>query len=199
MGLKKRLFTIILSCEKYRDKMLSQDTSKLGDHMYFIGDPSLSCPLVKGKVVYLPCPDNYESLTQKSLLAIKWAVENKKFDLLLKTDDDVVFLDCFGDIVNQASKYDYSGLLGRGGYHSTWHIGKCENKELHNYAYKVPEVYYCIGGAYFLSRKAASIIAGYKIRPNHCIFEDAEVGDLLTKSGITANKINIRAGFSWPQ
>ena len=41
--------------------MLSQDTSRLGDHMYFIGDPKLSSPLVKGKVVYLPCPDNYES------------------------------------------------------------------------------------------------------------------------------------------
>jgi len=178
--------------------MLSQDTSKLGDYMYFLGDPKLSSPLVKDKVVYLPCPDNYESLTQKSLLAIKWAVENKNFDLLLKTDDDVVFLDCFGDIVNQASRYDYSGLLGRGGYNSTWHHGKCEDKNLHNYAFKVPEVYYCIGGAYFLSRKSASILAGCEIRPDRCIFEDAEVGDLLMKSGITPNKINIQAGFSWP-
>jgi len=44
-----RLFTIILTCEKYRDKMLSQDTSKLDDYMYFIGDPKLSSPVIKWK------------------------------------------------------------------------------------------------------------------------------------------------------
>ena len=56
-----KLFTVILTCEKYKSKMLQQDTSRLGDHMYFIGDPSLPEPIVKGKVVYLPCQDNYES------------------------------------------------------------------------------------------------------------------------------------------
>ena len=103
---KIKLFTIILTCEKYEHKMLSQDTSKLKDYMYFIGNPALSSPLVKGDIVYLPCPDNYESLTLKTLMAIKWVVENKEFDLLLKTDDDVTFLDRFDEIVCQASNYD---------------------------------------------------------------------------------------------
>ena len=36
-------------------------------------------------------------------MAIKWAVENRDFDLLLKTDDDVLFLKRFDDVVCDAS------------------------------------------------------------------------------------------------
>ena len=199
MGSKKRLFTIILSCEKYRHKMLSQDTSKLGDHMYFIGDPALSSPLVKGKVVYLPCPDNYESLSRKSLMAVKWVVENKDFDLLLKTDDDVVFLDGFDQIVDDASKSDYSGLVVRGGYDSSWHFGKCENEELNNVKLFVPLIFYCMGGAYFLSKRSALILAEYELGDKYSIFEDVEVGKTLWKNKIFGQRVLIEKGFSWPQ
>ena len=195
---KDRLFTIILSCEKYRHKMLSQDTSRLGDHMYFIGDPSLSSPLVKGKVVYLPCPDNYESLSVKSMMAVKWAVENKDFDLLLKTDDDVVFLDGFDKIVKDASKNDYSGLLVRGDYSSDWHFGKCESEELNDVKFFVPRVIYCMGGAYFLSKRAASIVANHGLKEDYCIFEDAQVGSVLWRSRVFGVKIDVEKGFSWP-
>ena len=165
-----KLFTVILTCEKYKSKMLLQDTSKLEDYMYFIGDPNLSSPVVNGKVVYLPCQDNYESLTDKSLRAIKWAVNNREFDLLFKTDDDVIFLDGFDKMVSEASSYDYSGTLARGGYKSTWHFGKCENEELNNLPVMVPEVIYCRGGGYFLSRKSATLLANHGLRKDYCIF-----------------------------
>ena len=194
-----KLFTVILTCEKYKSKMLQQDTSRLGDYMYFIGDPSLSDPMVKGRVVYLPCRDNYESLTDKSLLAIKWAVENREFDLLLKTDDDVVFLDGFEEMVFEASKYDYSGVLARGGYPSKWHFGKCEDKELNKMIVQVPKVIYCRGGGYFLSRKSASLLAKQHLRPDRCIFEDAEVGELLKRYEIIANRIETKRGMKWPE
>lgn len=194
-----KLFTVILTCEKYKSKMLQQDTSRLGDHMYFIGDPSLPEPIVKGKVVYLPCQDNYESLTDKSLMAIKWAVENREFDLLLKTDDDVVFLGGFEEMVSEASKYDYSGVLARGGYPSKWHFGKCEDQELNKKIVQVPKVIYCRGGGYFLSRKSASLIGRQEFKENRCIFEDAEVGELLKRSQIIANRIETKEGMKWPE
>jgi len=194
-----KLFTAILTCEKYKSKMLQQDTSRLGDYMYFIGDPSLTSPIAKGRVVYLPCRDNYESLTDKSLLAIKWAVENREFDLLLKTDDDVVFLAGFEEMVSEASKYDYSGVLARGGYSSKWHFGKCEDEELNKTMVQVPKVIYCRGGGYFLSRRSASLLAKQELRPDRCIFEDAEVGELLRRSQIIANRIEIKDGMKWPE
>lgn len=194
-----KLFTVILTCEKYKSKMLLQDTSRLKDYMYFIGDPNLSSPVVNGKVVYLPCQDNYESLTDKSLMAIKWAVENREFDLLFKTDDDVVFLDGFDTMVSEASKHDYSGVLARGGYTSTWHFGKCEDQELNNSPVVVPKVIYCRGGGYFLSRKSAVLLANLGLREDRCIFEDAEVGELLQRSKINANRIQINKGMKWPE
>ena len=175
-----RLFTIILTCEKYRYKMLSQDTTMLGDYMYFIGDPELPSPLVKGDIVYLPCPDNYESLPIKTLMAIKWAVENKEFDLILKTDDDVSFFGNFNKIVCDASEYDYSGRIITAGA-DDWHFGKCENEELNYTRVEVPEGNYCEGPAYFLSKKSASYLAGCGVRDNYFIYEDAEVGYLLRK------------------
>lgn len=179
--------------------MLQQDTSRLGDHMYFIGDPNLSGPMVKGKVVYLPCRDNYESLTDKSLMAIKWAVENRDFDLLLKTDDDVVFLDGFEEMVSEALKHDYSGVLATGGYPSKWHFGKCEDQELNKTIVQVPKVIYCRGGGYFLSRMAALLLAKQELRSDRCIFEDAEVGELLRRSQIAANRIETKDGMKWPE
>ena len=195
---KIKLFTIILTCEKYEHKMLSQDTSKLSDYMYFIGDPTLSSPLVNGDIVYLPCPDNYESLTLKTLMAIKWVVENKEFDLLLKTDDDVTFLDSFDELVCEASNYDYCGALRQGDYVSTWHRGKCENKVLDNAGFLIPQMMYCHGGGYFLSRKSALLLANKEIRENHSIYEDVEVGDLLQKFGIIAKGILAKEGIFWP-
>lgn len=179
--------------------MLQQDTSRLGDHMYFIGDPRLLEPIVKGKVVYLPCQDNYESLTDKSLMAIKWAVENREFDILLKTDDDVVFLGGFEEMVSEASKCDYSGVLARGGYPSKWHFGKCEDQELNKTIVQVPKVIYCRGGGYFLSRRSALLLSKQELRSDRCIFEDAEVGELLRRGQITANRIEIKDGMKWPE
>jgi len=181
--------------------MLSQDTSRLGDYMYFVGDPNLSSPVVKWRgssgAVHLPCPDNYESLTQKSLLAIKWAVEHKDFDLLLKTDDDVIFRTGFDKVVNNALRYDYSGETEKGGYKSSWHSGKCENKKLHSIKFPVPPGKYCQGHAYFLSKKSASILAKHELEDGHCIYEDAAVGNILSKSKIFARRLNLKKGFKF--
>jgi len=192
-------FAIILSCEKYKDKKLSQDTTRLGDYMYFIGNPELSSPIIEGDVVYLPCPDNYESLTIKTLMAVKWAVENKQFDLLIKTDDDVRFLEGFDKIVCEASIHDYSGYLMKGGYMSDCHFKKCDDAELNNLPLKVPEVTYCNGPLYFLSKKSASFLVDYELRDDYCIYEDAEVGELLRRSGIIARQIQTYAGVFYPK
>ena len=178
-----------------------QDTSRLGDYMYFIGDPKLTSPVVKWRgssgTVYLPCPDNYESLTLKTFMAVKWAVENKDFDLLLKTDDDVIFLDGFDEVVRNASQYDYSGDIKDGGYNSDWHTGKVENKKLNTKMFFIPSVSYCQGCVYFLSKQAALILANHELGNNYCIYEDAEVGNVLCKFKIYPSQIGVEEGFEF--
>tara|TARA_B100000902_G_C27147707_1_gene832017 strand:+ start:183 stop:794 length:612 start_codon:yes stop_codon:yes gene_type:complete len=201
MELEKRLFTIILSCKKYEKRRILQDTSRVGDHMYFIGDPKLSSPLVKWRgssgTVHLPCPDNYESLSLKTFMAVKWAVENKDFDLLLKTDDDVIFLDGFNKVVRDASQYDYSGDIKDGGYDSDWHTGKVENKKLNTRKFFIPPISYCQGCVYFLSKQAALILAKHELTNDYCIYEDAEVGNILWKSKIYPSQIDVEPGFEF--
>jgi hypothetical protein len=63
----------------------------------------------------------------------------------------------------------------------------------------VPKVIYCRGGGYFLSRKSASLIGEQKLKENRCIFEDVEVGEVLKRSQILANRIETKEGMKWPE
>ena len=44
--------------------------------MTFIGDKTLKNPKDTGKIVYLPCGDNYEDLPDKTYNALKWVNNN---------------------------------------------------------------------------------------------------------------------------
>ena len=198
-------FALILSCEKYSFKRERQDMSQLPmDFRYFVGNPELSCPKEDGKIVYLPCRDEYEYLTKKTLLAFKWIRENLGFfDYILKTDDDVTFIkekieDMLINIYE--NNIDYAGILHKGGYRSRHHFGKCSDERMNSVLMPVPDVTYCIGGAYWVSMKGQetlSSIGDYK--PYFSIYEDACIGNILVSNGIEATKVNIREAMRWPE
>jgi hypothetical protein len=58
------------------------------DLVFLIGDPSLKLPRRDGLSLYLPCPDDYESLPQKTRWFCLWALANSDAPWLLKCDDD---------------------------------------------------------------------------------------------------------------
>ena len=125
-----KTFALILSCEKYAFKRDKQDKNELPmEYRYFVGNANIEKPIEKGDVVYLPCRDEYEHLTRKTLLAFKWIFDNVGFvDYILKTDDDVKFKknkieEMIDNLFKQ--KIDYAGILHKGGYRSSHHFGKC--------------------------------------------------------------------------
>jgi hypothetical protein len=198
-------FALILSCEKYSFKREQQNKDTLPmEYRYFAGDPKTSVAYEKGDVIYLPCRDEYEYLTKKTLLAFKWIRENIGIvDYILKTDDDVIFnKENITQMVQELHEdnIDYAGILHKGGYRSRHHFGKCTDERMNTVLMPVPPVTYCIGGAYWVSRKAQEILGSIEnYKPYFSIFEDACVGNILVSNGIKAKAINIKGAMKWPE
>ncbi len=56
--------------------------------LFLIGDESVSTPVQRDDILYLPCRDDYESLVQKVRWFTRWACDNRDFEYILKCDDD---------------------------------------------------------------------------------------------------------------
>lgn len=199
----KTCFMGILSCKKYKTRRDKQNLSNnIFEYKYFIGDPSLTSPLEKDEIVYLPCKDEYEFLPIKVLLMLDWIQENKKFDYVFKTDDDIIFnfekLKELYDFVS-TNNIKYAGhFISGGSYFSSYHANKCES-EIKQYSIFVEACQYCAGGGYFLSKDVVQMIIkknldynqkGSYIRKH--IFEDHFIGKFLNQNGIFPTSINIQ-------
>lgn len=59
------------------------------DLVFLIGDAQTKLPRREGNILYLPCPDDYDSLPQKTRWFCLWALAHGgQWDRLLKCDDD---------------------------------------------------------------------------------------------------------------
>ena len=128
------------------------------DTRFLIGDSSLAQLQDDGTTLWLPVPDDYPSLPQKTQAFCAWALGRTDWDYLLKCDDDTAIC------ASRLAEYDTAGKDYIG---AEWRQG----------------VDYGSGGAgYFLSRRAAEIVAE---RLRHTVGpEDLLVGDVLRAAGI---------------
>jgi len=125
--------------------------------LFLLGDPALKCPELRGDELWLPCPDDYRSLPQKTRGFCRWALDSADFDYLFKCDDDTYV--CLDRLTQVPAGLDYCGwnVNGRG---------------------------YASGGAgYLLSRRAAGVVAEKLIEPTGP--EDMLVGRHLRQAGIS--------------
>jgi len=193
-------FMGIISCEKYKHRQKEQKIPNGFDYKYFIGDKSLPENEYKvdieNNIVYVPCPDNYESLTLKVYHMIKWTIQNKPhIKYIIKCDDDVKFNTFF---FKESCKYitnknfDYIGEKYKNiTIENSHHFGKTEDLELSKTKIKTPITQFCVGPCYFLSKKSCDIILENLLK-EYTIFEDISIGNCLTKNGIECNNINLR-------
>jgi len=124
--------------------------------VFLRGNPAVSKPELRGDELWLPCPDDYASLPQKTRGFCRWALENAEFEYLFKCDDDTYV--CLDRLLQIPTGLDYCG----------WRLGK------RNYA---------SGGAgYLLSRPAAEIVARDVVEETGP--EDRFVGQHLRRAGI---------------
>lgn len=55
------------------------------------GDPALEAPKIIGNDLYIPIDEKYENLLAKTLVAIRWVIENLDFDFLIRTNTSNYF------------------------------------------------------------------------------------------------------------
>jgi hypothetical protein len=118
--------------------------------------------MLVGDELFLSCPDEYGTLTQRVQKFCQWAISKRGWTHLFKCDDDT-YVEC-----HRLSEVSLEGVdyLGRDIMFNNPALG-----------------HYASGGAgYFLSRKAAQIIAAANIPPVGS--EDVEVGHALSAAGI---------------
>lgn len=158
---------------------------------------------LRGDVLHLDAPDDYEGLPQKTLATVRWVHDNTRFGHMLKIDDDC-FLNAplfFGALSYR--KFDYYGrrlLRSPGQMDRKWHQSKSSSLRGQLDLDKSPEPSeYADGGTgYTLSRTAmsAALHAATTQQGQHLIavsfMEDKLLGDLLALYGIRPNDEDYR-------
>jgi len=189
-------FIVVLSCEKYESRRAVQDMSRAPvRYRYFLGDPGIAEARESGNLVYLPCADNYESLTTKVELALQWVLEKYPLtDYVFKTDDDTTInFGVFANAMysNERNGTDYAGYPSRSSrLVGTDHQGKCSCDELNKTGIILPQkIRYFSGGGYFLSKKAIQLRLSMKAEDKY-IYEDYTTGMALKDSNIKRRVIN---------
>jgi hypothetical protein len=157
----KRIVIGIMSAQKFADRRKrcletwAVSTAE-AETVFFVGDPTLQEPVLEGDLLRLPCPDDFKSLPQKIRMFCSWALENRDFQYLFKCDDDTYV--SMKRLLQHSWQGDY---IGRGR----------------------SRVYAFGGPGYFLSARAADIVAQNLLKENGR--EDVSVGRLLRKHGIS--------------
>lgn len=144
---------------------------KTVDVRFFYGKPSDGYPRQPlADEVFLDCPDGYGSLPLKTVGVCKWAVEHD-YEYIYKCDTDTAVYAEKLLIEMMENSFDYAGYL---------HASVCSG-----------------GPGYFLSRRAAQIVAEQGGGNGEIWAEDVWVSRVLARNGISPVMLqNHRPGFS---
>ena len=163
---ERRILIGVMACDKRREQTAAQRETWLkdvvgADVMFFLGRQDRD-PLPDE--VFLDVLDDYDSLPAKARAISRWTLEQSCYDWLLKLDDDtVLFPGRMPDPRLSGKRWpDYSG----------W---KQSPQGSHSF---------CAGMAYWLSRRAMSVIAQAEF--NEETAEDRWTGKALLDAGIRA-------------
>ncbi|SDX56976.1 glycosyltransferase family 2 protein [Roseicitreum antarcticum] len=190
----------VFSCARYLDDRIPalragwlSELRALGIPYVIIvggGDGSL-----RGDVLHLDAPDDYEGLPQKTLATLRWIHGRTRFARMLKIDDDC-FLNApafFHGLSYLMADY-YGRPLTRvpGQMDRRWHMAKSRSDRGRMELDKSPEpsAYADGGSGYALSRRAMAAALQMADSPagralaSVSFMEDKLLGDLLTRAGI---------------
>ena len=200
----EKFFLGIITCKKYKHRLENLNISGLSiNFSYFIGDPNLDVAVEdrESNIVYLPCPDNYESLPKKVYCMLDWITKNKNDkEFIIKMDDDVkiINIDYFINYIQLIglNNINYGGVVVKykGGEEGTCHLGRTEDINLGKTKVIIPKSTYCAGPLYFLSKKSTNIILEdlWKPETKTTIYEDQSIGHCLNLKNIYPLELKLK-------
>lgn len=195
-----KLAILVTSCKRNRHKQQAirdtwaKDARLANIDVFFIeGHPEQSEAFLVEDRLLLPVPDTYEYLSHKIWHGVSAALRILDADYFLKLDDDCILnvqklleftyegFDYIGSDVNLGSRTAFD-----------WHSTGVFNKQLAGLIFEIdPEqTWYDGQGGYFLSRKAASIIASTPLPKYQHMLEDYATGRVMSANGLEATSLN---------
>lgn len=180
---------LILNCEKYKYKKDIQINTWLPKlpssikYYHVIGNDLINEPMFDDNcnILYVNSKDDYCSLPDKIIKAIK-AINNKfNYKYIFKTDDDqMVINDCFYKEIQEIihTEKDYGGYL----VHNNDHFS--DYNKIHP---ELPEkvflnaCHYCSGRFYFLSKNATDLLLKNESFISSQVIEDHAIGCVINK------------------
>lgn len=195
-----KLAVLVISCKKNRHKQQAirdtwaKDARLANIDVYFIeGHSEQSEALLVEDRLILPVPDTYEYLSHKIWHGVSAALRIIDADHYFKLDDDCL-LNVQKLLEFAYEKFDYIGSDVNLGSRTAfdWHSTAVFNKQLAGLIFEIdPEqTWYDGQGGYFLSRKAANLIASTPLPKYQHILEDYATGRVMSANGLEATSLN---------
>jgi hypothetical protein len=195
-----KLAILIVSCRKNRHKQQAirdtwgEDARAANIDLCFVeGHPDLAEAILLEDRLLVPAPDTYEYLSSKIWHAVSAATRLLDADHYLKLDDD-----CLVNVQKllefSYEDHDYIGSDINLGSRTAfdWHHVAVSNKQLAGLIFEIePETTWFDGqGGYFLSRKAADLMAATPLAEYRHMLEDYATGRLMSRKGLEASALN---------
>lgn len=195
-----KLAVLIVSCKKNRHKQQAirdtwaKDARLANIDVYFIeGHPEQTEAVLVEDRLILPVPDTYEYLSHKIWHGVAAALEIIDADHYFKLDDDCL-LNVQKLLEFAYEKFDYIGSDVNLGSRTAfdWHSTAVFNKQLAGLIFEIEpgQTWYDGQGGYFLSRKAANLIASTPLPKYQHILEDYATGRVMSANGFEASALN---------
>lgn len=195
-----KLAILVVSCKRNRHKQeairetWAKDARLANIDLCFIeGHPDQPEAVLIDDRLIVTIPDTYEYLSHKIWHGVSAAMRFLDADYYLKLDDDCV-LNVQKLLEFSYESFDYVGSDINLGSRTAfdWHSAAVFNKQLSRLIFEIdPEQTWFDGqGGYFLSRKAAGILAGTPLTQYQHMLEDYATGRLMNANGLEASSLN---------
>lgn len=195
-----KLAVLVVSCKKNRHKQQAirdtwaKDACIANIDVYFIeGHPEQSEAVLLEDRLILPVPDTYEYLSHKIWHGVSAALRIIDADHYFKLDDDCM-LNVQKLLEFAYEKFDYIGSDINLGSRTAfdWHSSAVFNKQLAGLIFEIDprQTWYDGQGGYFLSQKAAHLIASTPLPKYQHILEDYATGRVMSANGLEATSLN---------
>lgn len=197
---REKLAILVVSCRKNRHKQQAirdswgRDAALANIDLCFIeGHPEQAEALLVEDRLIVPAPDTYEYLSHKIWHGVSAGLRLLDADHYLKIDDDCV-VNIQKLLEFPYEKFDYMGSDVNLGSRTAfdWHGPAVFNKQLAGLIFEIDpdQTWYDGQGGYFLSRKAARLLAETPLAKYQHMLEDYATGRVMSANGLEATALN---------
>lgn len=145
--------------------------------LWMRGDPNIESPRLEGRNLILPVEESFENLLRKTILGVRWVLENLEFDYLVRTNTSNYFH--LPLVESSLAKHLTSNPICIG-VRARWKGKICGKKWFHSYI---------SGAGIIINKRAAELLANFPESEYLRIPDDVAIGHYLKANHTKFKKI----------